>query len=136
VRKKLFIVGRVGFGLLYLGAALFNWVMAIASPETFRSFTNDAYIDFYRDAWVKVVDPHLTLWIVVLGFVEFGLGILFFSKRGYVRVGLALGIIFTLVLAPSNHETLLNLVLVALQMLMLSYDLNSRQNRMRIARKT
>ena len=132
MRKKLFIIGRVGFGLLYLGAAIFNWVMAIASPDTYRSFADHAYVGFYSEAWDKIVDPHLVPWIVILGFIEFGIAMLFFTRREYVRIGLGFGIIFTLVLAPFGEWTLLNLVLVMLQMLLLAYDLRAPKSGLRI----
>jgi hypothetical protein len=130
VRRKLFTIGRVGFGLLYLAAAIGNLVMAFADPEIYRTFTEKTYIPFYDTLWKRYVDPHLAIWIVVLAAVEFVLAGLLLTRRAYVRVGLAGGIIFTLLLVPSNPYTLLNLILVALQMLLFAYDVRTRHSHM------
>jgi hypothetical protein len=126
VGRNLFTIGRVGFGLLYLAAAIANLVMAFTDPELYRTFTEKTYIGFYETLWTKYVDPHLAAWIIALSAVEFVLAGLLLTRRAYVRVGLAGGIIFALLLAPSNSYTLLNLILVVAQMLLFAYDLRVR----------
>lgn len=130
MRRKLFTIGKVGFGLLYLAAAIGNLVMAFTDPEVYRTFTEKTYLPFYETLWKRFVDPHLATWIVVLAALEFVLAGLLLTRRAYVRVGLAGGIIFTLLLVPSNPFTLLNLILVGLQMLLFAYDLGTRHSHM------
>jgi len=130
VRRKLFTIGRVGFGLLYLAAGISNLVMAFTDPEVYRTFTEKTYLPFYDTLWKRYVDPHLAIWIVMLAALEFVLAGLLLTRRAYVRVGLAGGIIFTLLLVPSNPYTLLNLILVGLQMLLFAYDLRTRHSHM------
>ena len=130
MRRKLFTIGRVGFGLLYLAAGISNLVMAFTDPEVYRTFTEKTYLPFYDTLWKRYVDPHLAIWIVMLAALEFVLAGLLLTRRAYVRVGLAGGIIFTLLLVPSNPYTLLNLILVGLQMLLFAYDLRTRHSHM------
>ena len=120
MRRKLFTIGRVGFGLLYLAAAIGNLVMAFTDPGVYRTFTEKTYLPFYETLWKRFVDPHLATWIVVLAALEFVLAGLLLTRRAYVRVGLAGGIIFTL----------LNLILVVAQMLLFAYDLRTRHSDM------
>jgi hypothetical protein len=130
VRRQLFTFGRIGFGLLYLAAAIANVVMAFTDPEIYSTFTDETYIGFYDTLWTKYVDPHLAAWIVALSAVEFVLAGLLLTRRAHVRVGLAGGIVFTALLAPSNPWTRLNLILVVAQMLLFAYDLRARHGNM------
>lgn len=130
MRRKLFTFGRVGFGLLYLAAAIANLVMAFSDPEIYRTFTEKTLVAYYHTFWTAHVDPHLQAWVIALSAVEFVLAGLLLTRRAYVRVGLAGGIVFTLLLVPSNPWTLLNLILVVAQMLLFAYDLRARQGSM------
>jgi hypothetical protein len=130
VRRKLFFFGRVGFGLLYLAAAIANMVMAFSDPEIYRAFTEKTLIAYYDTFWTAHINPHLQAWIIALSAVEFVLAGLLLTRRAYVRLGLAGGIIFTLLLVPSNPWTLLNLILVVVQMLLFAYDLRARHSHM------
>jgi hypothetical protein len=130
VRRKLFFFGRVGFGLLYLAAAIANMVMAFSDPEIYRAFTEKTLIAYYDTFWTAHIDPHLQAWVIALSAADFVLAGLLLTRRAYVRLGLAGGIIFTLLLAPSNPWTLLNLILAGAQMLLFAYDLRARRGSM------
>ena len=120
---------RIIFGLFYLAAAVFNFTYTLRHPQQLRlfydSFAENALIPFYKDFILSVVVPNSDLIILMVVVFEIVVGILILSKRIFVKVGLSLGILWTLFFVPIlavGPPMLTNLILASLQVFLLKKE--------------
>ena len=100
-------LARIVFGILYLGGALANITLTVLnSPQSYHSFADATLIPFYREAWAALVIPNMTLFISLLIIYEITLGLLFLTKRRFLRIALVGGTIFCLGTVPFSLQVL------------------------------
>ena len=108
-------VARIIFGIIYLLGATANITLTVINgPESYRSFADDTFFPWYREAWMVVAAPNITLIVVLLIVFEISLGLLFIIKRKYLKIALILGILFCLVSMPTMIEAIYTNVPLAL----------------------
>ena len=121
-------VARITFGILYLGGALANITLTVLNgPESYHSFADGTLLSFYREAWATLVVPIMTLFIALLIAFEITLGMLFITKRRFMKIALVLSIIFCLGTAPFGLEAVyINIPLGLIQVFLLWKELHMR----------
>ena len=96
-------------------------------PESYHSFADGTLLSFYREAWATLVVPIMTLFIALLIAFEITLGMLFITKRRFMKIALVLGIIFCLGTAPFGLEAVyINIPLGLIQVFLLWKELHMR----------
>jgi len=90
---------RIGFGLLFLGAGIFNWYIALTEPASYLVYAETA-IPVYRDFILGWFKENLTIMILLIGIGQFSIGIGMFLKDGWVRAACIGVIVFLLAIAP------------------------------------
>ena len=113
---------RIVFGSIYLGAAILNLAVALSAPGYYAMFADAATIPLYRDLWHSVVAPNLAVFLPLLIVFQFAVAVAIFNKGIWVKVGLAGGLLFTLLLAPANPYALPILLLAVAQAVLLRHD--------------
>jgi hypothetical protein len=114
-------VARIIFGAIYLlGAAANISLTVINGPQSYIGFADNTFFPWYREAWMAVAAPNITLIIVLLIAFEISLGLLFIINRKYLKIALILGILFCLASMPTMVQTIYtNLPLALIQAFML-----------------
>jgi len=118
-------IAQIAFGILYLGGALANITLTILnSPQSYNIFADEALIPFYREAWAALVIPNMTLFISLLIVFEITLGLLFLTRRRFLKIALAGGALFCLGTVPFSLQVLsTNLPLGLIQVYLLWREL-------------
>jgi len=118
-------VARIIFGIIYLLGAIANITLTVLNgTESYRSFADDSFFPWYREAWMTVAAPNITLIVILLIAFEIGLGLLFIIKRKYLKIALILGILFCLASMPTMVQAIYtNLPLALIQAFMLWKEL-------------
>ena len=118
-------IARIVFGLIYLCGAVVNITLTVINgPESYRSFADASFFPWYREAWMAVAVPHITLIVILLIAFEISLGLLFIIKRKYLKIALVLGILFCLASMPTMVQAIYtNLPLALIQAFMLWKEL-------------
>jgi hypothetical protein len=113
---------------MYLGGALANIMLThFNGPESYHSFADSALLGFYRDAWANLAIPNMMLFIVLLVAFELTLGLLFLGSRRFLKIALAVGILFCWGTVPFGTKVLIsNLPLGIIQGILLWWELRSR----------
>ncbi|MFX1465521.1 MAG: hypothetical protein ACFFA5_03515 [Promethearchaeota archaeon] len=115
--------GRICFGLGYLVAALFNLSFTLRNHQILWDFfLENAHLSFYKDFLTNVIIPNGALFIIFTVIFEIIVGVLVLNKLVLVRIGLVLGllwVIFLIPLLPLGPEMLTNIILAALQAILL-----------------
>ena len=115
--------GRIGFGLGYLVAALFNLIVTLRTPQPLWDFfLENAHLSFYKDILINVIIPNGTLFIIFTAIFEIVLGVLILNKLLIARIGLVLGVlwvIFLIPILPLGPEMLTNIILAAVQVILI-----------------
>ena len=121
-------IARIIFGIIFLGGAVANITLTVLNgPESYHSFADGALLSFYREAWATLVVPNMTLFIALLIAFEITLGVLFVSKRRFLKIALVVGIIFCLGTAPFGIEAVyINIPLGLIQAFLLWGELRIR----------
>ena len=84
--------------------------------QTYIGFADETFFPFYREAWMAVAAPNITLIVVLLIAFEISLGLLFILKRKYLKSALILGILFCLASMPTMIQAIYtNLPLALIQ---------------------
>jgi hypothetical protein len=119
-------VARIIFGTIYLLGAIANITLTVLNePESYRGFADASFFPWYREAWMTVAAPNITLIVILLILFEISLGLLFIIKRKYLKVALILGIIFCLASMPVMTEAIYtNLPLALIQAFLLWRELH------------
>ena len=121
-------VARIIFGIIYFLGAGFNiFLFVTQGAQVYIGFADETFFPWYREAWMTVAVPNITLIVILLIAFEIGLGLLFILKRRYMRIALIFGILFCLASMPTMVEAIYtNLSLALIQAFLLWKEL--RQN--------
>ena len=121
-------IARFIFGTIYLLGAIANITLAtINGSQSYIGFADASFFPWYREAWMAVAAPNITLIVVLLIAFEICLGLLFIIRRRYLKIALILGILFCLASMPTMVQAIYtNLPLALIQAFMLWKEL--RQN--------
>ncbi|MFC1964515.1 hypothetical protein ACFLWG_00710 [Chloroflexota bacterium] len=118
-------IARFVFGIVYLLGATANITLTVVNgPESYRSFADASFFPWYREAWMAVAAPNITLIVILLIAFEISLGLLFIIKRKYLKIALVLGILFCLASMPTMVQAIYtNLSLALIQAFLLWREL-------------
>ena len=118
-------VARIIFGIVYLLGATANITLTLINgTESYRGFADASFFPWYREAWMSVAAPNITLIVILLIAFEISLGLLFIIKRKYLKIALILGILFCLASMPTMVEAIYtNLPLALIQAFLLWKEL-------------
>ncbi len=114
-------VARIIFGIIYLLGATANiTLVTINGSQSYIGFADASFFPWYREAWMAIAAPNITLIVVLLIVFEICLGLLFIIKRKYLKIALILGILFCLASMPTMVEAIYtNLPLALIQAFLL-----------------
>ena len=114
-------VTRIIFGIIYLLGAGFNiFLIVTEGSQIYIGFADETFFPWYREAWMAVAAPNITLIVILLIAFEIGLGLLFILKRKYMKIALMLGILFCLASMPTMVQAIYtNLPLALIQAFLL-----------------
>ena len=120
---------RIAFGIIYLLGAGFNiFLIVTEGSQIYIGFADETFFPWYREAWMAVAAPNITLIVVLLIVFEISLGLLFIIKRKFMRIALILGILFCLASMPTMVEAIYtNLPLAMIQAFMLWKEFRPRR---------
>ena len=118
-------VARIIFGIVYLLGATANITLTLINgPGSYRGFADASFFPWYREAWMAVAAPNITLIVILLIAFEISLGLLFIIKRKYLKIALILGILFCLASMPTMIQAIYtNLPLALIQAFLLWKEL-------------
>ena len=118
-------VARIIFGIIYLLGAGFNiFIVLTQGWQSYIGFADATFFPWYREAWMAVAAPNITIIVVLLIAFEIGLGLLFILKRQYLKIALILGTLFCLASMPTMVEAIYtNLPLALIQAFLLWREL-------------
>ena len=114
-------IARIIFGIIYLLGAGFNiFIVATQGWQTYIGFTDETFFPLYREAWMSIAAPNIILIVILLIVFEIGLGLLFITKKKYLKIALTLGTLFCLASMPTMVEAIYtNLPLALIQAFLL-----------------
>ena len=108
-------IARIIFGIIYLLGAGFNiFIVVTEGWQTYIGFADATFFPWYREAWIAVAAPNITLIVVPLIVFEISLGLLFITRRKYLKIALILGILFCLASMPTMVQAIYTNLLLAL----------------------
>ena len=118
-------IARIVFGVIYLLGAIANiTLVTINGSQSYIGFADATFFPWYREAWMAVAAPNITLIVILLIAFEISLGLLFIIKRKYLKIALILGILFCLASMPTMVQAIYtNLPLALIQAFMLWKEL-------------
>jgi len=118
-------IARFVFGIIYLLGAGFNIFLVVTEGwQIYIGFADETFFPFYREAWMAVAAPNITLIIGLLIAFEISLCLLFIIKRKYLKLALILGILFCLASMPTMVQAIYtNLSLALIQAFLLWKEL-------------
>ena len=119
-------VARITFGIIYLLGAIANIALVtINGSQSYIGFADETFFPWYREAWMAIAAPNITLIVILLIAFEIGLGLLFILERKYMRIALIIGILFCLASMPTMVEAIYtNLSLALIQAFLLWKELH------------
>lgn len=89
---------RIFISLWYLLGWISHVYLGLFSSQMYAAFGSTAHIPAYTGFWHSFVMPNITLFALLLAAFEIGVGLLLVSKGKWVKLGLALSILFNLFL--------------------------------------
>ena len=118
-------IARIIFGIIYLLGAIANiTLVTMNGSQSYIGFADASFFPWYREAWMAIAAPNITLIVVLLIAFEISLGLLFIIKRKYLKIALILGILFCLASMPTMVQALYtNLPLALIQAFLLWKEL-------------
>ena len=118
-------IARFIFGSIYLLGAIANiMLVTINGSQSYIGYADATFFPWYREAWMAVAAPNITLIVILLITFEICLGLLFILKRQYLKIALILGILFCLASMPTMVEAIYtNLSLALIQAFVLWKEL-------------
>ena len=100
-------VARIIFGIIYLLGAIANITLVmINGSQSYIGFADATFFPWYREAWMAVAAPNITVIVILLIAFEISLGLLFIIKRKYLKLALILGIFFCLASMPTMVQAI------------------------------
>jgi hypothetical protein len=123
-------IARFIFGTIYLLGAIANiTLVTINGSQSYIGFADATFFPWYREAWMSIAAPNITLIVILLIVFEISLGLLFILKRRYLKMALILGILFCLASMPTMVEAIytnLPLALIQASLLWKEFRLNAK----------
>ncbi|MFC1957420.1 hypothetical protein ACFLX0_01190 [Chloroflexota bacterium] len=121
-------IARIVFGIIYLLGAIANITLVIINgSQSYIGFADASFFPWYREAWMAVAAPNITLIVILLIVFEISLSLLFMIKRKYLKIALILGIVFCMASMPTMVQAIYtNLPLALMQVFILLREI--RQN--------
>ncbi len=118
-------IARFIFGGIYLLGAIANiTLVTINGSQSYIGYADATFFPWYREAWMAVAAPYITLIVILLIAFEISLGLLFILKRKYLKIALILGILFCLASMPTMVQAIYtNAPLVLIQVFLLWKEL-------------
>jgi len=118
-------MARIAFGILYLGGAVANITLVVINgSQSYIGFADATFFPWYREAWMAIAAPNITLIVILLIAFEISLGLLFIIRRKYMKIALILGILFCLASMPTMVQAIYtNLPLALIQAFLLWKEL-------------
>jgi hypothetical protein len=89
---------RIGVGLVWLAGAVWNLVVTRRMADPFGWLTAGSRVAPWRWFFGEVVEPHRSGWTALLIMGETALGALTLARRGWARLGLMGGALFSVLL--------------------------------------
>ncbi|MFC1970615.1 hypothetical protein ACFLV0_01575 [Chloroflexota bacterium] len=119
-------IARIIFGIIYLLGAIANiTLVTINGSQSYIGFADATFFPWYREAWMAVAAPNITLIVILLIAFEISLGLLFIFKRKPLKIALILGILFCLASMPTMIQAIYtNLPLALIQAFLLWRELS------------
>jgi len=94
--------------------------VVIDGSQSYIGFADATFFPWYREAWMAIAAPNITLIVILLIAFEISLGLLFIIRRKYMKIALILGIIFCLASMPTMVQAIYtNLPLALIQAFLL-----------------
>ncbi|MFC1871696.1 hypothetical protein ACFLYF_04790 [Chloroflexota bacterium] len=123
-------IARIIFGIIYLLGAGFNiFIVTTEGWQTYIGFADATFFPWYREAWMAVAAPNITLIVILLIIFEISLGLLLILRRKYLKIALIFGTLFCVVSMPTMVEAIYtNLPLALIQALLLWRELRLSAN--------
>ena len=123
-------IARFIFGSIYLLGAIANIILVtINGSQSYIGFADATFFPWYREAWMAVATPNITIIVILLIAFETGLGLLFVISRKYLKIAIMLGILFCLASMPTMVEAIYtNLPLALIQAFLLWRELRFSAN--------
>ena len=119
-------IGRIIFGFGYIAAAIFNFIYTRQNIQLLWDwFLESGQIMFIKGALQKYIIPNSTLIITLVIILEFLTGLLILAKGIFAKLGLVLGILWTLGLIPFfpvGPATAVNIILLLIQLSLMRSD--------------
>ena len=108
-------VARIIFGIIFLLGAVANIMLVLINgPQSYVGFAEASFFPWYRETWMAIAAPNITLIVVLLIIFEISLGLLFIIRRRYLKIALILGILFCLASMPVMIEAIYTNLPIAL----------------------
>ena len=108
-------IARFIFGTIYLLGAIANiTLVTINGSQVYIGFADASFFPWYREAWMAVASPNITLIVMLLIAFEISLGLLFIINRAYLKLALVLGILFCLASMPTMVQAIYTILPLAL----------------------
>lgn len=109
-------IARSLVAVAYFAGAAFNLLYTLRHPEVFDSWLESPLLPGYRWFFVDVVAQNAWFWVPLAVAGEIILGVLLLARGRLVRIGIALSIVFQLLLAPMwIGQAFINLLLAVAQ---------------------
>jgi uncharacterized membrane protein YphA (DoxX/SURF4 family) len=81
-------IGRILWGLVFVGSGVFNTTVMLPNPGFYRDFADLTFLPFYRSLLLQVALPNATLISALVVVFELAVGVMVLSKGKFVRWGL------------------------------------------------
>lgn len=94
------IMGRLIFSIIFLGACVTNWTIAINHPEDYLDFGNMTISSWYREFITGWFSEHILLTVGLIASAQGLIGISLLLNGWIYKIGVAGGILFLLAIIP------------------------------------
>jgi hypothetical protein len=97
-------IGEIGFGVLFLIAAVFNLSYTLRhSKEFYGSFSANAWLYPYKTLIRTLVIPHARVFTILLIALLASLALMILSRSSLVKPALIAGAVFSLAVVPASN---------------------------------
>lgn len=117
---------RLLLGAVYVGGAAVHVVNWVSNRALYGEITPYILFDWYRELWSGLVLPNLGVLLPVLAVFELAVGVAVLQRGRLARVGLGLGALFNLALAPLGFWWPSNVALAVGHLALLRLDYRER----------
>jgi hypothetical protein len=119
-------IGRILFGIIYIVAAIFNFVFTMQNAQLLWNYlVNEGQVGLLKIILQNYIIPNSKIIITIVILFELTSGILILNKGLYTKIGLTMGVMWTLGLIPFfplGPPTVVNIVLLIIQVYLLRFE--------------